>query len=143
MSESIVDAKTVVITCKHLAKLGALLFGPVWVPPVNLQQSSEYSDADRYGDEQPPRELITYNEDTAEIYKKYCNADEYKDPETINPMSLLMGMGGLISRFGTDVAKDKIAEYYKHKGYKVIRLGHMFDYSYEIDYPRNKHRYLR
>lgn len=135
MTGSIVDEKTIVITCKHLAKFGALFFGPVWVPPKELQGLSEYSDADRYGEEQPPYDLIICGSDDLEIYKEHCNLDEYKDPETISPLGWLMGPGALISRFGTDIAKDKIADFYKKKGYKVIRLGHMFDYSYEYDEP--------
>jgi hypothetical protein len=135
MSESIADGKTIVITCKHLAKLGALLFGPVWVPPEELQRLSEYSDADRYGEAQPPKDLITCGSDDLEIYKKYCNSDIYRDPDTINPLGWLMGPQAWISKAGTDVAKDKIAEHYKSKGYHVVRLGHMFDHSYEVGEP--------
>lgn len=134
-NESIADGNTIVITCKHLAKLGALLFGPVWVPPRELQELSTYSGGDKYGEDQPPQSLIMCTAEDAEVYQAYCNADQYKDPDSINPMGLLLGPGFLISRFGTDIAKDKVAENYKKKGYRVIRLGHAFDNPVSIPDP--------
>jgi len=93
------------------------------VPPVELQSLNPHTDADQYGDDQPPRDLIVFDESDGEVFRAVADQDEYRE------LSVLQIMAGAspVVRAGTEVAKDMLAVKYRENGLTVVRAGHMDD----------------
>ena len=123
MAATITHSTSIAFTCRHLAKRAALLFDRIWVPPVHLQSLNPFTDADEYGDDQPPRDLVVFDESDSEVFCAVAHQNEYRD---LSVLQILAGASPVL-RAGTEVAKDMLAVRYRDKGLTVLRTGHMDD----------------
>lgn len=113
---------TVAFTCRHLAKHAALFFDRIWVPPREFQDLSFWSDADKYGDDQPPPDIAYCGQEDVAIYSQYADTNEWAG--NANPFSIIATGRLPIAQTGVDLAKDLLAARYRQNGVHVVRVGH-------------------